>query len=283
MESASAILADLSDSVAPTDRAVIMLMERVDALERKAEEEAVWRARVLGAGPELAALLKPMASSSTDAAERARLWGAVTALAPDDAEAHVEHADAFMQLKDANEMLISVDKALALAPDNAEALGGRASALIVLERFADAIAAIDKLLAAKPDDAETKQMRVYVHLNIHRLTDALNEADALLTANPRDARTHAMRSGALLELGRFEEALVAGRCRTQTLSVYAPQRRNLLTPSRPLTFPSHQQPTARLRWGTTSIAPPIASCSVAAGRCTSSVATRTHSMRPQRR
>lgn len=79
---AQELLAELGGATSPVEAAVIMLMERMDSVESSAERLERWRTSIQGAGPELAALLRPKASSvdAEDSAERARLYGALVAL-----------------------------------------------------------------------------------------------------------------------------------------------------------------------------------------------------------
>ena len=132
---------------------------------------------------------------------------AALALAPDDAEMHLNRANVLKSMGQAEDALAGYDQALALKPGWAQAENNRGTVLKALGRFEEALAAYDRALAANPNNPEALNNRGSVLEDLKRPAEALAAYDRALRLAPRFAAAFNNRGSALLTLHRFADAL----------------------------------------------------------------------------
>jgi len=132
---------------------------------------------------------------------------AALALAPDDAEMHLNRANVLKSTGRLDEALAAYDRALTLKPDWAQGENNRGTVLKALGRFEEALAAYDRALAIDPNNPEALNNRGSVLEDLRRPAEALAAYDQALRLVPRFAAAFNNRGSALLALHRFTDAL----------------------------------------------------------------------------
>jgi protein O-GlcNAc transferase len=131
------------------------------------------------------------------------------ALQPDFAPVYNSRGIALKHLKRAEEALASFDNAIALQPDFVEVYNNRGNALLDLKRAEEAVASFDKAIALQPDFVAAYNNRGNALLDLNRAQDALASFDMAIELKPDFAEAHSARGDALQDLGRQTEALTS--------------------------------------------------------------------------
>jgi len=132
---------------------------------------------------------------------------AALALAPDNADALLNHANVLKTLGRAADALADFTGALGAKPGWPQALNNRGTVLQSLGRFDEALADYDAALAAQPDYVEALNNRGSVLQDLKRPAEALASYDRALRLAPQFASAFNNRGSALLDLRRFADAL----------------------------------------------------------------------------
>ena len=144
-----------------------------------------------------------------DQAEAERLYRAVLAQAPDDADANHLLGVLRLQQGRGTEAAELIGKALAAAPEAAELHAHHGLVLHGLGRNADALASLDRSLALKAAQPEALNSRGMVLTALGRPQEALASLETALGLEPAYAEAWNNHGAALRALGRLEEALAS--------------------------------------------------------------------------
>jgi len=128
-------------------------------------------------------------------------------IAPDNAAAHCNLANALRGFGRPQEALASYDRALAIDPANADAWCKSGHALRDLDRLEDALTRYDAALRLLPDLVEALYHRANVLFRLQRLPAALNDYGHALLIDPNHVDALVNRGNALLAMQWPEDAL----------------------------------------------------------------------------
>lgn len=144
-----------------------------------------------------------------DRDEARRLYDAVLARDPDQADALHLRAVLDHQQGRLDAALAGLERALALAPQLAPAWSNRAALLRDLGRPAEALESAGRALALQPGDPHAANNRAAALLDLGRPAEALPLLQAALVREQGDPSSHHNHGKALLALGRPEAACAA--------------------------------------------------------------------------
>jgi tetratricopeptide (TPR) repeat protein len=113
---------------------------------------------------------------------------------------------ALLELGRNEEALVALQQAIALAPGDADAHIQHGSALVHLGRHEEAVLSFDRALAIKPDLPKVLNNRGVALVALGRHKDALDSFVRSLAFNSSAAETHTNVGVVLKSLGRYEEA-----------------------------------------------------------------------------
>jgi protein O-GlcNAc transferase len=128
---------------------------------------------------------------------------------PQQADVHLNIANALARCGQSEAALASSDAALALQPALFEALQLRASLLLELNRVPAALAEFDRALLQRTDSATLHVNRGNALFRLDRVEEALASYGRALVLEPQNADAHFNKGNALLRLNRWAEALSA--------------------------------------------------------------------------
>ncbi len=137
-------------------------------------------------------------------------------LKPDQPGAHVNLAEAYLELHDPGRAFVHLDKAISMRPRDAQLYRLRASAHWQRRDWQAALRDLDEAIRRTPPEKGATSKLALDHLeraealyNLHRYPQALLACNQSRALNPRDPVAHRLHGEVLVRLGCFEEALAA--------------------------------------------------------------------------
>jgi len=144
---------------------------------------------------------------SNNAAEAVRLAGEWSASEPNLAAAHRWHALALQQAARNDEALVALDAALALAPEDAELHLQRAGLLLALRQFDDAGQALQQTTGLNPNALQAYLMQAHLAIARNDLDEAERQAKLAARLEPEHPEVDALQGMLALRRGELDAAL----------------------------------------------------------------------------
>jgi tetratricopeptide (TPR) repeat protein len=150
-----------------------------------------------------------------------------TILSPDDAEAHANLGNAFLDLGRLPDAMASYRRALTIEPDYADAHSNLGNVLRGLGQLDDAVASYRRALCIKPQFAVAHNNLGNALRALGQLDEAVASYHRALDINPSYAEACNNLGNALLDLGRCEDAVASYRQAVQLKPDFAQAHSNL--------------------------------------------------------